>query len=107
METRKTRTRYLYVGSELGRFVGSRLRDLRLRRRASQDELAAGIGVSQPAISQYEHDLSDVPARTLLAALHFLDCPPEEFFRGAPGLVVIFGGDVEPAAQARDDLALS
>ena len=107
MGTRKTRTRDRYVGSELGRFVGLRVRDLRKRRGASQDELAAWIGVSQAVISHYEHDLRDIPARTLLAALHVFDCPPEEFFSGAPELIVLLGRDAELAAQVRDDLALS
>lgn len=38
---------------------GERLRYIRRRRKMSQDNLAAQVGVSREAIYKYEHDMAD------------------------------------------------
>src|SRR6266513_1356972 len=64
--------------------VGDAMRLLRHRARLTRDALAAGVGVSAGAISNYENDISAPPAATLrrLAVVFadVLDADPSELW---------------------------
>jgi transcriptional regulator with XRE-family HTH domain len=75
--------------------LGKRLAMIREHRHMTQAELAAAIGVTAPAISQYEHGKVEIKARRLVQLARALHCRvidllepdaplPRVIFRGGP-----------------------
>lgn len=63
------------VSTDLGGSVGEEVRALLARRRVSQEQLGAAIGVSGASISRKVRGLSDFTVGELLAVAAFLDVP--------------------------------
>jgi len=63
-----------------GKMVGRRLRCLRLARGETQATAAAGIGVTQSALSNWERGRRDMSVESLFAATNYFGTSPREFF---------------------------
>jgi transcriptional regulator with XRE-family HTH domain len=58
--------------------IGSRIAALRKERGLTQKELAERLAVSQPVVSDYEHDVIRLPADVLLTIARILDVSADE-----------------------------
>jgi transcriptional regulator with XRE-family HTH domain len=65
--------------------IGKRLREARRLAGASQQQLAAAIGVTAPAIRKYESGARRLPAARLAAAVKFLGVPMSFLFKEQGG----------------------
>lgn len=61
------------------RDIGERLREVRIAKGLSQEELALEIDVAQGSISNYEIGRSDIPLSVLIAICHALRVSPGQF----------------------------
>lgn len=61
---------------------GERLRYIRRRRKMSQDDLAAQVGVSRETIYKYEHDMADPRLPTFVCIADALGVTMDFLVRG-------------------------
>ncbi len=82
--------------------LAGRIRSARRSMNATQQVLAGAVGVSRPAISQWEGgETKDIKPENLLRACHFLMVRPEWLvFGDGPMRPGSSGGRVEPAGLA-------
>ena len=60
--------------------IGRRIRNLRLKKGLTQEELGERTDLTKGYISQIERDLSSPSIETFFNILEVLGCPPREFF---------------------------
>ncbi|MED1203858.1 helix-turn-helix domain-containing protein [Heyndrickxia acidicola] len=60
--------------------IGQKIKNLRLKKGLTQEELGERTDLSKGYISQLERDLSSPSIDTLFNVLEVLGCPPKEFF---------------------------
>ncbi|HEY4552673.1 MAG TPA: XRE family transcriptional regulator [Bacillaceae bacterium] len=60
--------------------IGKKIKNLRLKKGLTQEELGERTDLSKGYISQLERDLSSPSIETFFAILEVLGCPPKEFF---------------------------
>ncbi|EUJ35574.1 hypothetical protein PWEIH_15243 [Listeria weihenstephanensis FSL R9-0317] len=60
--------------------IGKRIKNLRLSKNLTQEELGERTDLSKGYISQLERDLSSPSIETLFDILEVLGCTPKEFF---------------------------
>ncbi len=60
--------------------VGKKIREIRKRKRITQEELAQAIGVSDKSISAYESERISPPLKILEKIAHETDSPLSYFF---------------------------
>ncbi|SDZ30479.1 helix-turn-helix domain-containing protein [Thermoactinomyces sp. DSM 45892] len=60
--------------------IGKKIKNLRLKKGLTQEELGERTDLSKGYISQLERDLSSPSIETLFAILEVLGCAPKEFF---------------------------
>jgi transcriptional regulator with XRE-family HTH domain len=60
--------------------IGHKIKNLRLKKGLTQEELGERTDLSKGYISQLERDLSSPSIDTLFNVLEVLGCPPKEFF---------------------------
>lgn len=58
--------------------IGARIASLRKERGLTQKELAERLAVSQPVVSDYEHDVIRIPADVVVAIARVLDVSADE-----------------------------
>lgn len=87
-ESRAPSLRQPRRGRQIDTLVGKRLREARLLAGASQQQLAAVLGVTAPELRKYETGARRLPAARLAAAVKFLGVPMSFLFREQPGPVV-------------------
>ncbi len=63
-------------------FIGDRLKDLRVRRALTQEELAAKAGIGKNTVNRMERDLTEPRPSTLRKLAGALDVPPAKLVRG-------------------------
>ncbi|QBX38115.1 XRE family transcriptional regulator [Brevundimonas sp. S30B] len=66
--------------------IGQRIRDARIERRVSREDLAAAIGKSWQQLQKYEAGANRVAASTLLGISAFLDVPLLSLYPDTSGL---------------------
>ena len=66
------------LSRELRAEVPSLLKQLRLRRGVSQEELAFAVDMTQASISNYENGRCEIPLSTLVSISEFLEAPLDE-----------------------------
>ncbi|OAU34493.1 Cro/Cl family transcriptional regulator, partial [Lacticaseibacillus rhamnosus] len=64
--------------------IGSKIRDLRIRKNLTQEELGERTDLSKGYISQVEHDQSSPSLETFFDILSVLGESPADFFREEP-----------------------
>lgn len=64
---------------------GRRLRELRTKRRVSQERLALAAGVHRTAVSKLEQGTTDPRLSTILRLARGLNLPPEAFIKALAG----------------------
>ncbi len=71
--------------------IGRRIRNLRLKKGLTQEELGERTDLTKGYISQIERDLSSPSIETFFSILEVLGCPPREFFdEGKPEQKVVY-----------------
>jgi len=80
--------------------VGARLRLRRMMLGVSQENLAAGVGVTFQQIQKYEKGQNRVGASRLLQLSRALSAPVGYFFEGAPGATDDAGAPPPPDAAS-------
>lgn len=65
----------------MSRTIGEKIRDLRLQRKMTQDELAEKMGVSSQAVSKWEKDLSIPDLPVLIELSDFFYMPLDDLVR--------------------------
>ncbi len=74
--------------------IGRRIRNLRLKKGLTQEELGERTDLTKGYISQIERDLSSPSIETFFNILEVLGCPPREFFdEGKREQKVVYTGD--------------
>ncbi|KHD85383.1 Cro/Cl family transcriptional regulator [Heyndrickxia ginsengihumi] len=74
--------------------IGKKIKNLRLKKGLTQEELGERTNLSKGYISQLERDLSSPAIDTLFAILEVLGCSPKEFFDEDTHLQkVVYGED--------------
>ena len=68
-------------GNQVDAMVGRRLREARMMAGASQEQLAAVLGVSVPSVKRYESGARRLTAARLVAAVKFLGVPMSFLFK--------------------------
>lgn len=71
--------------------IGLKLKELRILRAMTQEELAGRAGLSKGFISQVERNLTSPSIATLTEILQCLDITPSEFFYEPPAKQIVFG----------------
>ncbi len=71
--------------------IGPRIREYRLQRGLTQEELAARCELTKGYISQLENDLSSPSIATLIDILNVLGITPQQFFAEQTEEKVVFG----------------
>lgn len=72
--------------------IGARIASLRKERGLTQKELAERLAITQPVVSDYEHDVIRIPADVVVAIARVLDASADELLglkrepRGTAGL---------------------
>jgi transcriptional regulator with XRE-family HTH domain len=75
-----------------GTSIGTRIASLRKERGLTQKELAERLAITQPVVSDYEHDVIRIPADVVVAIAKVLDASADELLglkrepRGTAGL---------------------
>jgi transcriptional regulator with XRE-family HTH domain len=69
-------------GSDIDRFLGYRIKELRLLACASQQEVARQLGVSAQQMHKFEKGIDQVSAAQLLAIAQSLDVAVGDLFEG-------------------------
>lgn len=87
----------------VGAYVARRVRDLRLARAMTQEELAAALGVKRESMSRYESGERAITIALLLDIAAALDHPIEAFLPHAPGEQPPIA-EIVAALRARPDL---
>lgn len=64
----------------LKKFVGSRIRELRKKKKLTQKELGEKIGVKDNTITSYEKGVNQLNQETLFKLARALDCRVDDFF---------------------------
>ena len=64
--------------------IGQRIRNLRIQKQLTQEELGERTNLSKGYISQLEHNQSSPAMETFFAILEVLGCPPADFFAAEP-----------------------
>lgn len=73
--------------------IGKKIRELRVRKGLTQEELADRSELSKGFISQLERDLTSPSITTLIDLLQCLGTTPGEFFREEADEQLVFGGE--------------
>ncbi|MCW1926790.1 helix-turn-helix domain-containing protein [Bhargavaea beijingensis] len=74
--------------------IGKKIKQLRLKKGLTQEELGERTDLSKGYISQLERDLTSPSIETLFSLLEVLGSSPKEFFDdGSPAAKVVFGKD--------------
>lgn len=71
--------------------IGSRIREYRLQRGLTQEELASRCELTKGYISQLENDVSSPSIATLIDVLNVLGVTPQQFFAEEKEEQVVFG----------------
>ena len=71
--------------------IGPRIREYRLQRGLTQEELASRCELTKGYISQLENDLSSPSITTLIDVLNVLGVTPQQFFAEQTEEKVVFG----------------
>ncbi len=71
------------------RKIVARVRELRLERRWTQEELAKKLGLSQARLSEIERGGGSFAAEQLVELLQLFNVPLEDIIGAAPGTVLI------------------
>ena len=71
--------------------IGSKIREYRLQRGLTQEELASRCELTKGYISQLENDLSSPSIATLIDVLNVLGVSPQQFFAEQKEEKVVFG----------------
>lgn len=78
----------LSVFSDIDRYIGRRIRDIRLRRRVGAEQLAEHLGITSERLNQYETGARAVSARLLAKIMEFFRVPAAYFLDGAAELAL-------------------
>lgn len=73
--------------------IGKKIRELRIRKGLTQEELADRSELSKGFISQLERDLTSPSITTLIDLLQCLGTTPGEFFQETAEEQLVFGGE--------------
>jgi len=82
--------------------IGKKIRNLRLKKGLTQEELGERTDLSKGYISQIENDLSSPSIDTFFAILEVLGCTPKEFFdEEEDEQKVVYGEVIKPSTWMR------
>ena len=72
----------LAAAKRLNQKIGLKLRELRILKRLSQEQLGLALGVSFQQVQKYENGANRLSAARLVQVAAFLDVPVSRFFEG-------------------------
>ena len=72
----------LAAAKRLNQKIGLKLRELRILKRLSQEQLGLALGVSFQQVQKYENGSNRLSAARLVQVSAFLDVPVSRFFEG-------------------------